>query len=529
MKKILFLILFCFTLYAEENVTLEQNVSQNLQNNELIKDISNLDNSLKNNIWITRYANYNTYQRLIDELEKNENELKKLDKSSRRGSDIIKRIQTLKEQINLLKEYEKTPFSNMLAAPEMDTPPRITSPVALISGFSYIKKIKSDKIEYQRHIKELDTLLEKLETKENLLNRLNLIEENVQNRESLNLIKQEIGDFKAAKQIADTTYNVYEKRADEAINLTTSDIKAQFLSMGYTAIIILLTIGLTFIAKFIVKRTITDNERFYTVNKFLNVLNITIIIIILLFSYIENVTYLVTVLGFASAGIAIAMKDMFMSMLGWMVIMFGGSIHVGDRIRVLHDGSEFVGDVIDISLLRLTVFEDVSYSTYKTNRRAGRIIFVPNNYIFTDLIANYAHYGMKTIWDGIDIVISFDSNHKKAVYLARNVVKKYSKGYTDIAKRQMNKLRSQYSIKNPNVEPRIYTFFEPYGINISCWFMSNSYATLALRSTISAEIIEAFLAQDDIKIAYPTQTMFVGKKENPSDHTAHGEQESESI
>jgi len=70
MKKIIVLILFCFTLYAEENVTLEQNISQNLQNNELIKDISNLDNSLKNNIWITRYANYNTYQRLIDELEK---------------------------------------------------------------------------------------------------------------------------------------------------------------------------------------------------------------------------------------------------------------------------------------------------------------------------------------------------------------------------------------------------------------------------------------------------------------------------
>ena len=122
--------------------------------------------------------------------------------------------------------------------------------------------------------------------------------------------------------------------------------------MGYTAIVILLTIGLTFIAKFIVKRTITDNERFYTVNKFLNVLNITVIIIILLFSYIENVTYLVTVLGFASAGIAIAMKDMFMSMLGWMVIMFGGSIHVGDRIRVLHDGSEFVGDVI-LSLIHI--------------------------------------------------------------------------------------------------------------------------------------------------------------------------------
>ena len=198
MKKILVFLLFCFALYAEENATLEQNVSQNLQNSELIKEISNLDNSLKNNIWITRYANYNTYQKLLDELEQNENELKKLDKGSKRGGDLIKRSQTLKEQINLLKEYEKTPFSNMLAAPEMETPPRINSPVALVSGFSYIKKIRSDKIEYQRHIKELDTLLEKLEAKENLLNRLNLIDDSEQNRASLNLVKQEIGDFKAA-------------------------------------------------------------------------------------------------------------------------------------------------------------------------------------------------------------------------------------------------------------------------------------------------------------------------------------------
>ena len=529
MKKFLVLLLCCFALYGEENASVETNSSQNLQNLELKKELTTLENSLKNNVWITRYANYNTYQRLLDELEQKEGELKKLDKSSKKGSDLIKRIQTLKEQINLLKEYEKTPFSNMLAAPEMETPPRINSPVALVSGFSYIKKIRSDKSEYQKHIRELDVLLEKLEAKENLLNRLNLAEDNAQNKAALALVKQEIGDFKAVKQIADTTYSVYGKRADEAINLTTSDIKVQFLSLGYTAIVILLTIGLTFAAKFIVKRTITDNERFYTVNKFLNVLNITLIIIILLFSYIENVTYLVTVLGFASAGIAIAMKDMFMSMLGWTVIMFGSTIHVGDRVRVYHDGSEFVGDVIDISLLRLTVFEDVTYSTYKTNRRAGRIIFVPNNYIFTDLIANYSHYGMKTVWDGIDITISFDSNHKKAVYLVRDVVKKYSKGYTDIAKRQMNKLRSQYSIKNPNVEPRIYTFFEPYGINISCWYMSNSYATLTLRSTISAEIIEAFLEHDDIKIAYPTQTMFVGKRERPSDHIAHTEQEGENI
>lgn len=33
------------------------------------------------------------------------------------------------------------------------------------------------------------------------------------------------------------------------------------------------------------------------------------------------------------------------------------------------------------------------------------------------------------------------------MYIIKNIARKYSKGYTDIAKKEMNKLRSQYSIK----------------------------------------------------------------------------------
>jgi small-conductance mechanosensitive channel len=212
-------------------------------------------------------------------------------------------------------------------------------------------------------------------------------------------------------------------------------------------------------------------------------------------------------LGFASAGIAIAMKDWFMSILGWLVIVFGGSIHVGDRIRVDMDGTTYVGDVMDISLLRMTILEDVTLTTVIENRRAGRIIFIPNNYVFTRMIANYTHSSLKTVWDGIDITITYDSNHKKAMHLAKEITKKFSKGYTDITRKQLNKLRSNYSLKNSNVEPRIFSFIESNGIKISSWYLTNAYATLTLRSAISTEIVDAFMAEDDITIAYPTQML----------------------
>ncbi|HFS85155.1 MAG TPA: mechanosensitive ion channel, partial [Epsilonproteobacteria bacterium] len=262
---------------------------------------------------------------------------------------------------------------------------------------------------------------------------------------------------------------------------------------------------------YLVKRYMSDMDRYYTINKAINLTFFIFVVLTLLFAYIQNVSYLVTILGFASAGIAIAMKDWFMSVMGWFVIVIGGAIHVGDRIRVVRDGVEYVGDVVDISLLRMTVHEDVTLTTYLVNRRAGRIVFVPNNYIFTEMISNYSHAGLKTVWDGIDFFVTFDSDYKKASTIAKETAKKYSKGYTDITRKQLNKLRSQYHMKNTNVEPRIFTLIEPYGMKVSVWYLTNSFATLTLRSTISMEIISRIHDEPDIHLAFPTQSVYLDK------------------
>jgi small-conductance mechanosensitive channel len=255
----------------------------------------------------------------------------------------------------------------------------------------------------------------------------------------------------------------------------------------------------------------SDNESFYAINKALNISFVSILILTLLLAYIENVSYLVTILGFASAGIAIAMKDWFMSLMGWATIVIGGSIHVGDRVRFVREGVEYVGDIVDISMLRMTMHEDINLTSFMTNRRAGRMIFIPNNYIFTDMIANYSHAGLKTVWDGIDFVITFDSDAHKATQIAKEITKKYSKGYTEITRKQLNKLRSKYGMRNTNVEPRIFTHIEPYGFKISAWYLTNSYATMTLRSTISIEIISRIQEEENIQLAFPTQSIYVDK------------------
>ena len=503
-------------------VTTEKDLDLQKQSkiNALLKKKALLEASLKeNNIWAKIYSNYHTYQELKNQKAILDDQIIILENKYQRTKAEQEALDTLKGKrsillgkLPLLKEYENNPFKKFLNPPNIDDIPTVGNPIAIISALSYMKKIKSDETEYNARYESLKRVMDKLHEKELLLKRILLLDNNnTQYKEELLVTEDKIKTFIPVVEIFKTTQNVYKKKIDETILNLKTDVKREMEKASSIGMLILFFLLLVLLSKYLVRRYMSDNDRFYTINKALNVTFITMLIITLLFSYLENVSYLVTILGFASAGIAIAMKDWFMSILGWFVIVIGGAIHVGDRVKFVRGGVEYVGDIVDISLLRMTIQEDITLTTYMHNRRAGRIIFVPNNFVFTDMVANYSHAGLKTVWDGIDFMITFDSNASKATSIAKEVTKKYSKGYTEITRKQLNKLRSQYSMKNTNVEPRIYAFIEPYGIKISAWYHTNAYATLTLRSTISMEIIERLQAEDDISLAFPTQSIYMDK------------------
>ncbi|MRI83035.1 MAG: hypothetical protein C6I00_01315 [Nitratiruptor sp.] len=476
--------------------------------------LEKVDNQIAHNVWLRRYENYKTYHLLKQELDKISQQIKRY-KRYRKYRERVKELQerelTLKNQLELLKEYQQSPFYELLKPKDIPEPPSVKNPLDIIEAFSYIKRLTSTREYYQTKLKDLKKALELLEERYVILNKIAQLRPDKQIETQLKGLQEEIDDFVENLAIAKKTLKVYERKIEENILKVTEEIKRQ---SQRTAVIVAIILGLlliSFVIKWFIRRYIQDNQRAYMANKFVNFNLALFILLILLFSYIENVNYIVTILGFASAGIAIAMKDMFMSLLGWMVIVLGGSIHVGDRIKVIKEGHEYVGDVIDISLLRITILEDVTLTSYLKNIRSGRVIFIPNNYIFTDLIANYTHQGLKTVWDSLSYNITFDSNHKKAAHIAKEVARKYAKGYTDIARKQLNKLRSIYHLKNTNVDVRVYTFSEEWGIRVSVWYQTNSYATLTLRSTISTEIIDRYLAEPDITITYPAQRIFLTK------------------
>ena len=486
--------------------------------NNLLTELEKVDKDLvKDNVWEKSYNSHIAYAQVRNDLTKLQGKITALEEKKKKSADEESELEDLKSKEKILSEQfelldsqkEKSMFATLLQPEEIEEVPDLTNPLDIFTAISFVKHLEEIYADYDKQGVELNDIIRLLEKKKGLLYKLKVTNPKGNYNEQISKIERRYDKFKNAREILEVTENIYDKRIDEIEVKMNKQIRIQIYKLSKIGLIIFFLFTLAFFLKMMSKKYITDNDRFYMANKIINFGNFILIMIILLFNYIENVSYLVTVLGFASAGIAIAMKDWFMSMLGWLVIVFGGSIHVGDRIRVDMDGIKYVGDVMDISLLRITLLEDITLTTYRENRRAGRILFIPNNYVFTRMIANYSHDSLKTVWDGIDVTITFESNHKKAMHIAKEITRKYSKGYTDITRKQLNKLRHKYSLKNTNVEPRVFSFIESNGLNISAWYLTNAYATLTLRSTISGEIIDAFNEADDITIAYPTQQLNV--------------------
>ena len=479
-----------------------------------------LDQELKkNNIWSKIYSNYHIYLYLKDEQKRVETNISFLENQDTLSDDDEKKLSRLKEKdktikgkLQLLQEYKDDPFRELLKPVPIGEVPSVDNPIDIITALSFKKRILSQEDEYNARYQSLRLIVDKLHEERKVLEELSKLDPtNIEYRYMLSDVDGKLKTYMPLLEIFKTTEDVYTKKIDEIKLKLRSEIKKEMEKTAMIGGILLFFFALFLLGKFLAHKYMSDNDRFYMINKALNITFVTLLILILLFSYIENVSYLVTVLGFASAGIAIAMKDWFMSIMGWFVIVIGGTVHVGDRVKFIRNGVAYVGDIVDISMMRMTLHEDVTLTTYTENRRSGRMIFIPNNYIFTDMIANYSHAGLKTVWDGIDFVITFDSDISKATSIAKEVSKKYSKGYTDITRKQLNKLRSSYSIRNTNVEPRILSFIEPYGMKISVWYLTNAYATLTLRSTISYEIIERIQAEERVFLAYPTQSVYLDK------------------
>lgn len=279
-------------------------------------------------------------------------------------------------------------------------------------------------------------------------------------------------------------------------------ISAAAQSKIFISIIVIFVLWL--IRRSIVKLIFTrfENEHLkFSWKRYSLYINVFIGLLIISRLWFGAFTELSTYLGLVSAGLAIALQDPLVNIAAWLFITIRKPFKVGDRIQI----GDTAGDVIDIRIFQFSLVEIRNW--VDADQSTGRIIHVPNNVVFKEPQMNFTA-GFEYIWDEIPVLLTFESDWKKAKAILTQVVNNHAEKFSSSAEKQIKAAATKFFIYFNKITPIVYTSVKDSGVMLTIRFLCNVRARRSMEEIMWEEILTEFAKYKNIDFAYPTTRFY---------------------
>lgn len=243
-------------------------------------------------------------------------------------------------------------------------------------------------------------------------------------------------------------------------------------------------------------KSIKDNGVYYTTRKRLYYVHFVILFVIFIIMWSESRLDLTIYVGFISAGIAIALREIFTNIAALLIIVIQKPFVVGDRITV----NDRTGDVINQKIFHFVVME-VSPKT-DGEQSTGKIVHIPNNYIFLHSITN-ANKGFEYIWNEINVMLTLDSDWEAAKAELEAIVTKHAQPLAEEAKDKVHEASRMYRLhyENLTLTPLIYITVKNGVIQLTMRYLTDPTNSRVTEDLIWREILQYTKDNPTIKLA----------------------------
>jgi small-conductance mechanosensitive channel len=273
--------------------------------------------------------------------------------------------------------------------------------------------------------------------------------------------------------------------------------EALYSKLIRTGLVLLIGYLLIFGLVKVINRQIDDLRTRHLIRKnviyFLNLLIIFLIIFIWL-QHLGSITIFISAVG---AGVALALREVILCMAGWLMILMRRPFEVGDRIEF----GEVKGDVIDIQILQTTMLEIGNW--VGADQSTGRIVKVPNSAVFKKPNFNYSR-GFEFIWNELRVLVTFESDWKKAEEIMLRRATERAEGMEEIVKRKIKRMSRRYMIYYGKLTPIVYVKILDSGVELTLRYLTEARKRRSTENELARWILEEFARTEEVNFAYPT-------------------------
>jgi small-conductance mechanosensitive channel len=218
--------------------------------------------------------------------------------------------------------------------------------------------------------------------------------------------------------------------------------------------------------------------------------------VVLIMGFVSEFSSLATFAGFVTAGIAVGLQAILLSIAAYFFVIGRYGIRVGDRISV----AGVTGDVIDIGLVRLYLMElaGTGIELYPT----GRVVMFSNSVLFQAATPLFKQIpGTEYAWHEVAISLAPGSNYKLVQEKISATVESVYEKYRQVIESQLGGIerRLEVQLKAPVPESKLQ--FTDVGLEFVVRYPVDIRRASEIDDNVTRAVLDALDANETLKTA----------------------------
>jgi len=248
--------------------------------------------------------------------------------------------------------------------------------------------------------------------------------------------------------------------------------------------------------RWITNRYVTDIRRRGQVMAARRLVLGLIVLIVVLINFSDEIGSAATVVGFAAAGIAVALQNVILSIAGYFFLIGRFGIKAGDRVQI----GGVTGDVIDIGLVKLSLMELGGAGTH--HEPTGRVVVFSNAIVFQPS-GNFFKQapGTSFVWNEVRLTLAPNIDYRLAEKRLLEVVDEVFARYRDRVMRDYRHLERDLNIMLETPKPQSRLYLSKAGLEIVIRYPAETYSAPQITDEISRRVLDAIDREPSLRMA----------------------------
>ena len=205
-----------------------------------------------------------------------------------------------------------------------------------------------------------------------------------------------------------------------------------------------------------------------------------------------------TIIGLATAGLTVALKDFLVAFLGWFLLMGRNGVRVGDWVEIQGVG----GEVIEVGIFNTVLLEMGNWTN--TGHPTGRRVSFMNGYAVDGHYFNFSTAG-QWLWDELQVTVPAGGDPYGTAQRIRELVEKETESESQLAEQDWERITRQYGTRSFSAKPSVDLRPASGGLEIQVRYIARGPERYEVKSRLFRQIVD-ILHEGKTAVSEPRRT-----------------------